>query len=485
MNARAPAVAEPFLFRLSQLGTLQEQPLDDDAFAALIAPLGPFERAPELAVAVSGGPDSMALCLLAQAWVRARHGNLTALIVDHGLRPASAAEARQTEVWLGQHGIRRQVLSWQGPKPASGIQAAARSARYALLGDWCRAHGVLHLLLGHHRDDQRETRLLRAARGSGPDGLAGMAAVREITGLRLLRPLLSVPKQRLIATLQAAGQPWIEDPSNHAAHFARARLRQAAGSSYGEPEPSYATRRAALDRESAAWLAALARIDPAGFVTWPRQAFVQAPPEIMRRTLQQALAVVGGDPYPPRKVRLERLIAALVAPGCGGRTLAGCRIIPRGADLLICREPAAIAPAMALAPDRWQRWDRRFLVRVHRHCAAGSPPPSLMVRALDADGWRQCRQGRHDALRDLPAAVRAGLPSVWQEERLLAVARLGSVDPAARLGIALRFRPQRPLAGAPFVASAATEDPTPYPWSAGNHTFASTWRQPMLRWVRF
>ncbi len=266
-----------------------------------MAPLGPFERAPELAVAVSGGPDSMALCLLAQVWARTRRGRLTALIVDHDLRPESAAEARQAGAWLGARGIGHQVLPWHGPKPASGIQAAARASRYALLADWCRAHGVLHLLLGHHRDDQHETRLLRAMRGSGPDGLAAMAAVREISGLRLLRPLLSVSKQRLIATLQAAGQPWIEDPSNRATRFARARLRQAqlVGGESAPGAQSCASARAALDRRSAAWLAVQARIDPAGFVTWPREVLLEAPAEIVRRALQQALAVVGGDPYPP------------------------------------------------------------------------------------------------------------------------------------------------------------------------------------------
>ena len=97
--------------------------------------------------------------------------------------------------------IEHRILRWTGPKPATGVQAAAREARYALLGAWCRDAGVLHLLLAHHLDDQAETVALRQARQSGPDGLAGMAAVRELKGSRLLRPLLSVPKDRLRATL--------------------------------------------------------------------------------------------------------------------------------------------------------------------------------------------------------------------------------------------------------------------------------------------
>ena len=125
-----------------------------------------------------------------------------------------AAEARQTAAWLAARGITSRILAWEGPKPAAGIQAAARAARYALLEAACREAGLLHLLLAHHALDLAETTLIRAERGSGATGLAGMAAVRERPGLRLLRPLLGVMPDRLRATLRELGQPWLEDPSN-------------------------------------------------------------------------------------------------------------------------------------------------------------------------------------------------------------------------------------------------------------------------------
>jgi tRNA(Ile)-lysidine synthase len=440
------------------------------AFATLLAPFEPFERSPRLAVAVSGGPDSLALCLLAHHWASARGGSVTALIVDHGLRPGSRAEARQVAVWLDQRGISHRLLAWRGPKPATGIQAAARAARYVLLADWCRGAGVLHLLLGHHRDDQAETIALRRARGSGPDGLAGMAPVREIAGLRLLRPLLSVPKERLRATLRAAGQAWIEDPSNQAPRFARTQLRQ------HPPAPVDVARcakaRAGLDRRTASWLAAVARVDPAGFVTWPRAALAEAPPEIARRALQQALATVGGGAYPPRSVRLERLLDALLAPGpCAGRTLAGCRILDRGGALLICREPAAIAPPLRLSPNVWQHWDERFAVRWRTRGDAGPPP---VVRALGTDGWRECRRCASGGVRSLPAVVRAGLASVWRDEQLLAVAGLGPIRALAQPAvITLRSWPRHPLAGAPFGMLPAPAASVPYLWAAWDDTFAS------------
>jgi tRNA(Ile)-lysidine synthase len=441
--------------------------------------LGPFERTPDLAVAVSGGPDSLALCLLAAHWARLRGGAVTALTVDHGLRPESAAEADQVGAWLAPRGIAHQVLPWHGPKPQSGIQAAAREARYRLLADWCRTNGVLHLLLAHHLDDQAETVALRSLRQSGPDGLAGMAPVREIAGLRLLRPLLAVPKRRLIATLRAAGQSWIEDPSNRSESFARSRLRLAPGfqtAGLGARAVAGAELRAALDGRTAAWLAASAQIDPAGFVTWRHAAFLAAPIELARRALQQALLAIGNPDYPPRGERLGRLLDALRNPGCSGRTLAGCRILLRGTDLLICREPAAIAPPLLLEPAVWQRWDRRIMVRWQAD--DGRATPGLLVRALGADGWRRYTAWLPAGpARDLPPVVRVGLPSAWLGEQLLAVPTLGLNAPArdARLSIAMRFCPRWPLAGPPFVRRAQ------YRRTARDDTFASMRREPMLR----
>ena len=190
-----------------------------------MAALGPFEPGPVIAVGVSGGADSLALALLVKGWAAKRGGRVVALTVDHGLRVGSAREAREVARWLKRRGLEHHVLRWQGAKPRTGIPAAARAARYRLLTDWCRRAGVLHLALGHHLEDQAETFLLRLARGSGVDGLAAMAPVTELGGVRLLRPLLDVEKERLRASLRRRGQEWIEDPSNADPGFARTRMR--------------------------------------------------------------------------------------------------------------------------------------------------------------------------------------------------------------------------------------------------------------------
>ena len=177
-------------------------PVGAAEFAGLIGPLGPFEPTPHLAVSVSGGRESLALGLLAQQWTAARGGRVTGLIVDHGLRSASAGEAVRTQGLLGRSGIAAAILSAPG-RPRKNLQAWARAARYALMPDWCRDAGVLHLLVAHHRDDQAETVLANLTRNTSLRGMAGMAAVRELPACRILRPGGRAP-----AGPRACGRGW-------------------------------------------------------------------------------------------------------------------------------------------------------------------------------------------------------------------------------------------------------------------------------------
>lgn len=323
-------------------------PLQGEDFAKLISRLGPFEDRPHLAVAVSGGADSMALLRLAASWVRARRGKVTALTVDHGLRADSAVEARQVARWCRGLRVAHVALRWDGAKPATGIQAAARAARYALLEDWCAAHAVLHLLVAHHANDQAETIALRRERGSGEDGLAGMAAIVETRRIRILRPLLAVPKARLVATMVRARQGWIDDPSNRDLRFARARLRVGR-------LPRHGSRHAEIRRAREARVAVIlasAWVHPSGWAQADAGALAAAGPELGRRALARLLQCVGGAEYPPATAKLEALWRAL-ADGrlAQARTLAFCRVQARGPHLVVAREPGREgAPRRAMQP---------------------------------------------------------------------------------------------------------------------------------------
>jgi tRNA(Ile)-lysidine synthase len=186
-----------------------------------------WKQAPSLVLAVSGGPDSVAMLWLAARWRRAlKHGpRLVAVTVDHRLRPEAAREAAEVKRLARVLGVEHRTLRWLGVKPETGVPAAAREARYAFLLKAARQCRAAHVLTAHTRDDQAETLLMRMARGSGIAGLGAMARQSPREGMIIVRPLLDVPKARLLATLDKAGIPYALDPTNTDVKYARPRLR--------------------------------------------------------------------------------------------------------------------------------------------------------------------------------------------------------------------------------------------------------------------
>ncbi len=433
-------------------------PLGADEFSRLMAGLGPFEAAPVIAVAVSGGPDSMALCALAHDWARKRGGRAEALIVDHGLRPESTEEAHRVAGWLTSLDISCRILTWDGAKPQSNIHATARAARYGLLQAWCHDKGIAHLLLGHHQDDLAETLLLRLERHSGLDGLAAMAAIVETPDGRLLRPLLTVPQGRLRAILKERRLPSVDDPSNHDRRYGRIRIRQMmpALADQGVSTIRLAGTALALGRARrfmddavAYFLAGAVTPHAAGFCWLDAAAYGAAPEELSRRALTRLLLHVGGGAYPPRSERLERLHRALADNGLGrGRTLAGCRVIPGRRGVLFFREPNAVTDDMVLQGGGDLIWDRRFRIR--------ADSGDYRVRRLGQDGRSDVTQAyrRHSA-QLVPAAVLPSMPAIFDLDGMVAVPHLNFVrknggEPALK-GLAVDFRPAHSLSPAGFA----------------------------------
>ena len=415
--------------------------------AAAFDAIGGFEARPFVAAGVSGGPDSLALTILADRWMRERGGRLAALTVDHGLRPESAGEAQAVAGWMAARGIEHHVLAWSGPKPATGIQEAARAARYGLLAEWCRAQGCLHLLTAHHREDQAETYLIRKRAGSGIDGLAGMSALRELAGVRLVRPLLAVPKARLTALLETERQPFLSDPSNRNPVFERARLRR--DTAVGDVERlsaelrDYGRQRIARERQLDRLLGSAVTLHPAGFAIIDSLALEHAEAELGDRLLGRVALCIGGAAYPLRRERVSHLRAALLECAERARTLGGCRFIPWRGRLLVIRELSRAASPVRLILGTELFWDRRFGVTAPPH---GASKP--MLGYLGQSGMRRVVD-RDDG--GLPRLAHPVLPALWDETGLIAVPHLGYFRAGATDLPRIAFHPVNRLSHAGFT----------------------------------
>jgi tRNA(Ile)-lysidine synthase len=378
---------------------------------ARLAPPGP------LGVALSGGGDSMALLAAAAGC----GGPLRAACVDHGLRPESAAEAALAARRAEALGAPADILCWSGWDRRGNLQAAARAARYELLADWAARHGLVAVALGHTLDDQAETVLLRLLRGSGVDGLSGMAAATRRDGVLWLRPMLSIRRDALRMALSARGIAWIDDPSNDDAAFDRVRARRAlaslrdlgiAAEGLAATGARMGRARAALEAQTAALARESVRVDALGAARLARSALQAAPDEIALRLLAAVLAEVTGAPLRPRLVALEALLGAARGGGLGrGRTLHGAVAADDGEMVSICREPAAAAAAPDLDP-----WDGRWRILSR---APGS------VGALGAAGERALASARRAGWRPAaawiasPRAARLASPALWRDGALV------------------------------------------------------------------
>ncbi|WP_438382872.1 tRNA lysidine(34) synthetase TilS [Asaia sp. BMEF1] len=368
---------------------------------SVFGPFIPDEARFPIGVAVSGGADSLCLAWLMRRWRRA----VLALIVDHGLREDSAAEAAETAARLGALDIPSVILKLDSIDHTGSLQKNARIARYRALTEACLACGILDLALGHHERDQVETFFLRQAHGSSPHGLAAMALSRETPQLRYIRPLLEVAPERLRETLRHQGVRWIEDPSNRNPRFERVRIRLSldeARYAQGRDQLAlHARQRNGRCMASARVLTTL-RIDPLGFAVMDS---LPADPALLGKLWQ----VISGAAYPPSPASLEKLIAAPKPVTLGGAQL--CAAGRLGKNWLLVREPSAVVGRVAARPD--VLWDKRFKL------SCDLTEPGMEIGALgDA-----ARHLRHHAL---PAIVLRGLPALWLGQELIAVPQLGT-----------------------------------------------------------
>ena len=371
-----------------------------------------------LGVAVSGGGDSVALLHLLNDWRSAGGPALRVATVDHGLRPDAPAEAAAVARTCAGLGVAHDTLAWRGWDGTGNLPDRARRARYALLADWSRAHGITDIAVGHTQDDLAETFVMRLARGAGVDGLAAMRDRWRDGPVTFHRPLLETGRAELRDLLRARGAEWAEDPTNSDTAFERARVRRgltalsAAGLDVhvlAQAARRLAAARTALDEIAREKAGEIVRIE-GGDVLIARAGLTALPDEVARRVLQAALRWINGADYPPRGAALTRFLDAARA----GRamTLQGCLLHPGATWARIGREYKAVADKRVPAS---QVWDGRW--RITGPATAGAE-----IAALGPEGLRACPGWRASGLAHASALAS---PALWQGGQLVAAPLVG------------------------------------------------------------
>jgi len=386
----------------------------------------PLRGEGHIALAVSGGSDSMALLRLAGHWAN-RSARISVLTVDHGLRPEAACEAGTVAAWCSLLGLEHHTLRWEGTKPTTGLQAKARTARYDLLCNWCKANQVKFLLTGHTMDDQAETVLMRQQRTDTAESLAGIWQTADWNGVTLFRPLLGQSRADLRAYLTGLGQPWIDDPSNLDRRFERVRARQTLAqggrSDLQKIELADIAEKAgraarALALSTDRWINGQLTSYPEGFGGIPRAGFCELDPGLQRRVLQQLILIYGaGSRADPGE--LDYLAKWIMRQGISRRTLGGAMLACRQSSVLIGREWARISTDPAIVPESGEIvWDGRFLIKA---------PPKAQVVAVG------CLKGiaRRE---DIASFVQQSLPAVILGEGRTVVPHLTAED-----GVSAKF----------------------------------------------
>ena len=371
-----------------------------------------------LGVAVSGGGDSVALLhMLAE-----RGDGLRAVTVDHGLRDESAAEAAQVAALCKRLGVPHTVLKWKDWDKSGNLQDAARQARLRLIAAWADEENITHVALGHSLDDQAETVLLRLARGSGVDGLSGMAAQRTTGPLTWVRPLLHARRDELRTYLVEKSVEWIDDPSNDDPKYDRVKARQAlavledlgiTADGLVATADRMQDARVALETATQTLADTCAEITDAGEVRLNMATFNTAPNELRYRLLSATLQWISGAPYRPRFDSLRGVLARIDEEN--GQTLHGCVIRSHSGNIIVRREVSKVGRPCPID----SAWDHRWVVTERGH------EPARTIAALGEDGLRECKNWRDTGH---AREVLLASPAAWNEDQLVSAPLAGMAN---------------------------------------------------------
>ena len=350
--------------------------------------------------------------------------------VDHGLRREARREMRFVAETCRRVGLPYKVLRADVPLGAGGIQQAARELRYRLMAGWCAKRKIRALIVAHHQRDQAETILMRLARGSGVDGLSGMAPVQKLEtsagDLQILRPFLETDPKLLSDIVRRAKFDWVEDPSNMDKQFERVRWRQAENmlDELGLRAPALARTAANmrqmrdyLDAQVTDWLKAHGGYHFCGFYSLDKVAFFTLPALLRLRVLRHVMARMGPVKFAPPEKSLAHAAGLIAARASGGHTLGGCMIRWRANEIMVGREADALdaSPPVPLARTG-SVWDRRFFVEIRKGKKAKT---GLFAAPLGSQGLGQLESAGLQVPKAVPRCYLHVLPAVFDTDGLV------------------------------------------------------------------
>lgn len=369
-----------------------------------------------MGVAVSGGGDSVALLHLLHEMAQEAGKQLRVVTVNHHLRPEAIEEVHFVAGLCANLGVSHDVLDWDGWDGRGNLQAAARNARYQLISQWATRNKICTIALGHTADDQAETVLMRLARRSGVDGLAGMASRHSAYGIEWCRPMLHLSRSALRDYLRDIDVRWIDDPSNDDETFDRIKARRVltalAPLGIDVEGLSVVAENMAHARKALSWQSFLAAKEIAtiqsGAIVLTASKLRLQPEEIRRRLLVRAVMSIARRDYAPRREAVETLLDELNTGG--GATLDGCRSLHWKGHIWVFREYAAAARQQSPLGELWDgRW----------HLSCDTPPDDqagLEIRALGVDGLQQVEDWRAAGR---PRELLLSSPAVWRGDALV------------------------------------------------------------------
>jgi tRNA(Ile)-lysidine synthase len=392
-----------------------------------------FGKIPQkIAVAVSGGADSMYLTYLLNLWSQEEKVDLTALIVDHGLRSESSDEAKSVKEFLQSQGIKTEILKWVGDKPKSNIQSKARAARYHLLHDYCTNHNIKHLFVAHTLNDQAETVLMRIIRGSGIDGVSAIKPKTKFGNILLLRPLLTVDRAKIESHMKESGWPWINDPSNLNHKYMRVKVRfmlNSYASEFGDQkiykrlgllaENSRRTK-SYLDSQVKKIWGKKVKVDPLNFLIIDNAVY-NLHKEMKLRLFVRAFKYLNPNLLTPKLTSLTSMIHELESSTRLSKTLMGCQIIKGTKQTVIFLELGKNQQPLKLIPKKPNIWHNLTIT---------TTTSDLTAKKLGASGWKDLKTLGFIKPTNTPIGAIHALLAVYKDDNLVAVPHLnfGNID---------------------------------------------------------